>query len=99
MLLKLLQQSVLRFPGVSYHAVVVRLSDFPLVFAAAEFLKRLVRLRVSRLLLWNWLLLPHQDTRLLLLPLLPAARLRVRLLLGEAVREELDPPLRLSLLL
>ena len=53
----------------------------------------------SRLLLWNWLLLPHQDTRLLPLPLLPDARLQVRPLLREAVREELDPLLRLSLLL
>ena len=58
-----------------------------------------MRLRVSRLLLWNWLLLPHQDTRLLLLPLLPDARLQVRLLLREAMRGGLDPLLRLSLLL
>ena len=58
-----------------------------------------MRLRVSRLLLWDWLLLPHQDTRLLLLPLLPDARLQVRLLPRETMREELDPLLRLSLLL
>ena len=35
----------------------------------------------------------------MLLPLLPDARLQVRLLLREAMREELDPLLRLSLLL
>jgi len=33
------------------------------------------------------------------LPLLPDARLQVRLLLREAMREELDPLLRFSLLL
>ena len=51
-----------------------------------------MRFRVSRLLL-------YQDIRLLLLPLLPDARLQVRLLLREAMREVLDPLLRLSLLL
>ena len=99
MLLLLRQRSapvVKHLPWV-YCVSVIRLSGLPVALAVAVLLYW-VPISAHPL----QLLLPKPDTRLLLLllPLVPDARLLVLLLLlREAMREELNPPLRLSLLL